>query len=118
VQAAGKVGIVGYCWGGTVAWVAAAKAPVACAVAYYGGGVGANMGLKPRAPVMFHWGEADHAIPIDSVVRPVEAAHPAEPSFIYKAGHGFNCDERGSYDADSAKLARSRSLSFFAKYIG
>ncbi len=118
VQSAGKVGIVGYCWGGTVAWVAAAKAPVAAAVAYYGGGVGGNMALKPRVPVMFHWGETDHAIPIDTVVRPVEAQHPSEPSFIYAAGHGFNCDERGSYDAESAKLARARTISFFQKYVG
>lgn len=117
VQTAGKVGVVGYCWGGTVSWVAAAKAPVACAVSYYGGGVVANGALQPDVPVMFHWGEQDHAIPMDGV-RKFEAAHPAEVSFVYPAGHGFNCDERGSYDAASAKLARERSVAFLRKYIG
>jgi carboxymethylenebutenolidase len=117
VQSAGKVGIVGYCWGGTVSFVAAAKAPVACAIAYYGGGVGANVALQPKVPVMFHWGEQDAAIPMETV-RKVEAAHPSEVSYVYNAGHGFNCDERGSHEAASAKLARERSLSFLRKYVG
>lgn len=117
VQSAGKVGIVGYCWGGTVSFVAAAKSPVACAISYYGGGVAANVALQPKVPVMFHWGEQDAAIPMDSV-RKVEAAHPSEVSYVYNAGHGFNCDERGSFEAASAKLARERSLSFLRKYLG
>ena len=118
VKSAGKVGIVGYCWGGTVVWMAAARlAGLACAVCYYGGGIPNNAGEKPKCPVMFHWGETDHAIPI-AEAKKVAAAHPKAQSFIYKAGHGFNCDQRGSYDADSAKLARERSLEFLRKHVG
>jgi len=67
---------------------------------------------------MFHWGETDQSIPLEAAKK-VIAAHPTAQSFIYeKAGHGFNCDQRGSYDAGSAKLARSRSLEFLRKHIG
>ena len=118
VAGAGKVGIVGYCWGGTVAWVAAAKATgLSAAIAYYGGGVAANVGLTPRIPVMFHWGAEDHAIPLTDVHK-VEMAHPSAPSHIYAAGHGFNCDERGSWNELCAKLARGRTLEFLQKHVG
>ena len=118
VAAAGKTGIVGYCWGGTVSWVAAAKLDgLACAVTYYGGGVAANVALQPKIPVMFHFGETDHAIPMDAVEK-VRAAHSAQPFHIYPAGHGFNCDQRGSYHAESAKLARTRTLEFLRRHIG
>ena len=118
VAAAGKTGIVGYCWGGTVSWVAAAKLDgLACAVSYYGGGVAANVALQPKIPVMFHFGETDHAIPVDAVEK-VRAAHSAQPFHIYPAGHGFNCDQRGSYHAESAKLARTRTLEFLRRHIG
>ncbi len=118
VGAAGKIGIVGYCWGGTVAWVAAAKLEgLACAVPYYGGGVLANKDLKPRCPVMLHFGETDHAIPIDEV-RAWKAARPELAIHVYPAGHGFNCDQRGSYDAPSARLARERTLGFLSAYVG
>jgi carboxymethylenebutenolidase len=118
VAAAGKIGIVGYCWGGTVAWVAAAKLEgLACAVPYYGGGVLANKDLKPRCPVMLHFGETDHAIPI-AEVRAWKAARPELAIHVYPAGHGFNCDQRGSYDAPSAKLARERTLAFLSAYVG
>jgi carboxymethylenebutenolidase len=119
VAGAGKVGLVGYCWGGTVAFVAAAKAQgLSCSVSYYGGGVSANIDLQPKIPVMFHWGASDHGIPIESV-RKVEAAHPTIPSYVYTpAGHGFNCDERGSWHYATAMLARERSLEFIAKHVG
>lgn len=118
VAAAGKVGIVGYCWGGTVAWVAAAKLDgLACAVSYYGGGVAANSSLQPKVPVMLHFGETDHAIPMDAVQK-VRAAHATQTFHIYPAGHGFNCDQRGSYHAESAQLARTRSLEFLRRYVG
>ncbi|MGB5081729.1 MAG: dienelactone hydrolase family protein, partial [Burkholderiales bacterium] len=111
-------GIVGYCWGGTTSWIGAARLPgLACAVCYYGGGIPNNATEKPRCPVMFHWGETDHSIPIEAAKK-VIAAHPAAQSYIYKAGHGFNCDQRGSYDAESARLARTRSLEFLRKHIG
>jgi carboxymethylenebutenolidase len=118
VASAGKTGIVGYCWGGTVAWVAAAKVDgLACAAPYYGGSILANKDLKPRCPVLLHFGETDHAIPIGEV-RAMKAARPELTMHIYPAGHGFNCDQRGSYHAESAKLARERTLEFFRKQLG
>ena len=112
------IGIVGYCWGGTVAWVSAAKLDgLACSAPYYGGGILANKDLKPRCPVMLHFGETDHAIPIGDV-RAWLATRPELAAHIYGAGHGFNCDQRGSYHAESAKLARERTLEFFRKQIG
>jgi carboxymethylenebutenolidase len=118
VKSAGKVGIVGYCWGGTVSWMGASRlAGLAAAVTYYGGGITANSGEKPKCPVMSHWGETDHAIPLEGVKKFL-GEHPEVTSFVYPAGHGFNCDQRGSYHAESAKLARSRSLEFLRKHIG
>jgi carboxymethylenebutenolidase len=118
VAAAGKVGIVGYCWGGTVAWVAGAKLDgLACAVSYYGGGVAANATLAPKCPVMFHFGETDHAISMEAVAQ-VRTAQPGQTFHIYPAGHGFNCEQRGSYHAESAKLARTRTLEFLRRYVG
>ena len=118
IASAGKIGIVGYCWGGTVAWVSAAKLDgLACSAPYYGGGILANKDLKPRCPVMLHFGETDQAIPIGDV-RAWLATRPELAAHIYGAGHGFNCDQRGSYHADSAKLARERTLAFFRKQLG
>jgi carboxymethylenebutenolidase len=118
VAAAGKIGIVGYCWGGTVAWVSAAKLDgLACSAPYYGGGILANKDLKPRCPVMLQFGETDQAIPIDQV-QAMKAARPELVFHVYPAGHGFNCDHRGSFHAESAKLARERTLEFFRKQIG
>lgn len=117
VASAGKVGIVGYCWGGTVAWKAAASvAGLSCAVPYYGGGVPGLIGLQPKCPMMFHWGESDHSIALDKA-KAFADAHKGETHHFYKAGHGFNCDQRGSYDAAAAKLARSRTLEFLAKHL-
>ncbi len=118
IASSGKIGIVGYCWGGTVAWVSAAKLDgLACSSPYYGGGILANKDLKPRCPVLFHFGETDHAIPIDQV-QALKSARPELAFHVYPAGHGFNCDQRGSYHAESAKVARDRTLAFFRQYIG
>ncbi len=117
-RSAGKCAVVGYCWGGTVAWLSAARLQgLACAVAYYGGGVPNFTAEKPKCPVMFHWGEKDHSITLEAVAK-VEAAHPGAPSYRYPAGHGFNCDQRQSYDAPSARLARERTLDFLKKHVG
>ena len=114
----GKVGIVGYCWGGYIAWLAASRLPgFACAVPYYGGGMTDAIDEQPKCPVMMHFGERDHAIPIAGVEQ-LRAAHPSQQVFIYDAQHGFNCDQRGSYDANAAALARQRTLEFFGKHIG
>ncbi len=119
LKSTGKVGIVGYCWGGTVAWVAASRSNgIACAVPYYGGGIAGMIDEKPKVPVMFNWGETDHAIPLDDVKK-IEAAHANCISHVYKgAGHGFNCDHRGSYHAESAKIARGRTMEFLRKHLG
>jgi carboxymethylenebutenolidase len=121
VKSSGKVGIVGYCWGGRASWVSAARLDgLACAVSYYGGGIPGLADVKPKVPVMFHWGETDHAIPLDSVKEFI-GKHPelAAQSFVYPgAGHGFNCDERGSYNPEAAKLARQRTIDFIRQHIG
>jgi carboxymethylenebutenolidase len=118
VKSGGKTGIVGYCWGGTVSWMAASRLPgLAAAVTYYGGGITANSGEKPKCPVMSHWGEKDQGIPIDGVKKFL-GEHPEVTSFTYPAGHAFNRDVGASYHADSAKLARTRSLEFLRKHIG
>jgi len=116
--AAGKVGIVGYCWGGLVAWMAAAKVPgLACAVPYYGGGILDNAELQPKVPVMGHFGDKDAHIPVEGVKQLAEK-HRTHQIFIYAADHGFNCDQRGSYNAPAAKQARSRTLAFFREHVG
>jgi carboxymethylenebutenolidase len=118
VKSAGKIGIVGYCWGGTCSFKSACSVNgLAAAVAYYGGGIPGLIGEKPKCPVMFHWGETDASIPLDKA-KEVAAAHKDQIHYFYPAGHGFNCDERGSYHAESAKLARERTLEFFRKHVG
>jgi len=117
---AGKVGIVGYCWGGLLTWRAACTLNgLAAAAPYYGGGMTADNDATrtPRVPVLAHFGDQDHWIPLDTV----EAFREAQPGVtvqVYAANHGFNCDQRGSYDAAAAKLARERTLAFFAQHVG
>lgn len=118
VATVGKLGVVGYCWGGTVAWAAATRSRTfAAAVGYYGGGVAGLAGEQPNCPVQLHFGEQDHAIPLADVDR-VKAAHPDLPIYIYPAGHGFNCDQRASYHAESARVARERTLAFLREHVG
>jgi carboxymethylenebutenolidase len=115
----GKVGIVGYCFGGTVSWVAAAQAKgLACAVPYYGGGMPGFIGEQPKVPTLCHFGELDQS-PTLAQAKEIVAAHPGITAHFYAgAGHGFNCDQRGSWNADAAKLARSRTVEFFRKQLG
>lgn len=118
VTRAGKIGIVGFCWGGFVTWMASARVPgLAAAVSYYGGGILENMDETPRVPVMMHFGERDAILPVDKV-RELAAKHPPAQVHIYEADHGFNCDERGSYDAAAARLAHERTLAFFREHVG
>ena len=115
---AGKMGVIGYCWGGLLSWLAAARVPgFACAIVYYGGGITEAIGEQPRCPVMAHFGQQDAVIPMTGV-KALAAAHPSAQVFTYPAGHGFNCDERGSFHAESAKLARERSLTFLRQHVG
>ncbi len=114
----GKVGVVGYCWGGSLAFLAATRLDgVAAAVGYYGGMIAAHAQEKPRVPVILHFGDQDQSIPMSDVEK-VKQARADVPSYVYHAGHGFNCDERGSYNAEAAKVALERTLKFFAEKIG
>ena len=116
VRHSGRTGVVGYCWGGTLSFLAACELPLAAAVVYYGR-VGEFLEKKPRCPMMYHYGATDHAIPLIEVER-VRAAQPAAPVYVYEgAGHGFNCEQRGSYDPKAAALARTRTLDFLARYV-
>lgn len=116
IGAAGKVGTVGFCWGGTVAYLAAIRLGLP-SVSYYGGGNTRLVDQKAKAPLLFHYGENDaHISASDRAL--VQQANPQAPMYVYPAGHGFNCDQRGSYDADSAKLAMQRTLAFFAEHLG
>ena len=117
-NAGGKVAVVGYCLGGSLAYLAASRLPdVSAAVCYYGGRILDAKDDTPKVPTILHFGEKDAHIPI-ARVREFAAAHRDLPVFLYPADHGFNCDERDSYDAPSAALARSRTLEFLAKTIG
>jgi carboxymethylenebutenolidase len=115
VKSAGPVGIVGYCMGGTVAFLAAAKlSGLSSAVAYYGGMIAKNADEVPKVPTQMHFGEKDDHIPM-SDVELIRKKRPECEVYDYPAGHGFSCDERGSYDEPSAKLAMQRTLDWFAK---
>ena len=113
-----KVGCVGYCWGGSLAWAGATQtSKFSAAVGYYGGEIAKTADATPNCPVMLHFGETDHAIPM-SDVETVIAAQPDMPIYIYPAGHGFSCDERESFDPASDEVALSRTLSFLKVYLG
>ena len=117
---AGKVGLVGYCWGGLLTWRAAALlSGVSAAVPYYGGGMTSakEIARTPACPVLVHFGDHDPSIAMDGVDA-FKHAHPAVDVRIYQAGHGFNCDHRSAYDATAAALAREGTLAFFAQHVG
>jgi carboxymethylenebutenolidase len=112
VRPAGGAAVVGYCWGGTVAHVAAADLELDAAVSYYGGGVAKMLDKHPHCPIMYHFGDQDGSIPMPDVEK-IRAAFPDSTLYVYPgAQHGFNCDERASYSPEDAKLAFSRSVAF------
>jgi len=116
---AGKVGIVGYCWGGLLTWRAAAEVKgLSAAAPYYGGGMTTpeESARTPKVPVLAHFGNNDHWIPLPTI-EDFKKAHPEVEVHVYECGHGFNCDQRGSYNAEAAKLARERTLAFFARHL-
>jgi carboxymethylenebutenolidase len=114
----GKVAVVGYCWGGSLAYLAATRlSGLACAIGYYGGMIAEHRNEKARVPTILHFGETDASIPMSDVEK-VRAAHPDMSIFVYPAGHGFSCDERGSYDKASHELALERTLKFMAEKVG
>jgi carboxymethylenebutenolidase len=113
-----RVGVVGYCWGGTMAWLAATRIDgLSAAVGYYGGGIADTAEESPRCPVMLHFGETDTGIPKEHYEK-VQRIHPTLPVHVYPAGHGFSCDARASYHEPSARQARERTLDFFRQHVG
>ena len=114
-----KLGIVGYCFGGTVAWWGATRTTkFAAASCWYGGGIAGTKDERPHCPVQMHFGDKDASIPMTDV-EAVRAAQPKAETYVYPgAGHGFGCDDRGSFDKPSYELAQQRTLDFFAKHLG
>lgn len=120
VADAGRTGVVGYCWGGKLTYIAAARLGdlFAAGSGYYGGGIVEFAGEAPRIPLQLHFGAEDHAIPLDAVNK-IREAQPEVEVFVYDgAGHGFNCDARGSYDPAAAALAQERTNAHFAAHVG
>ncbi|MEM7465905.1 MAG: dienelactone hydrolase family protein [Pseudomonadota bacterium] len=113
----GRVGVVGYCYGGLITWLSACGlSGVTAASSYYGGGIAGEKERQPQCPIIMHFGEKDAHIPM-SDVEAIKTAHPDIPVYVYDADHGFNCDVRGSYDQPSASTALERTLNFFSRHI-
>jgi carboxymethylenebutenolidase len=118
VKSAGKVGIVGFCMGGSIAFLSAAKLDgLSAAVGYYGGTIAKNADEKPKVPTLLHFGDQDQSIPMSDVEIVKQKRTDCE-IHVYQAGHGFSCDERGSYNEAAHKAAWDRTIPWFAKYVG
>jgi carboxymethylenebutenolidase len=123
VKTDGKgIGVIGYCYGGFMSWLTATRGETvkmqpSCCVGYYAGGIGSAATEEPSCPVMLHFGAEDDHIGKDQIDA-VRTSHPEVEIFLYEgAGHGFNCDARGSYNPEAARLARQRSLEFLKTHI-
>ncbi|OYV28505.1 MAG: carboxymethylenebutenolidase [Thiomonas sp. 20-64-9] len=116
VASAGKVGVVGFCWGGSVAYLASIRSGLP-AVSYYGGRNVQLVGEKAQGPLLFHYGLRDAHIS-EADREAVRAANPTAEFYVYDADHGFNCDARASFDAPAAQRARERTLAFFSRHVG
>ena len=113
----GKVGAVGYCFGGMLAYLCASDVEgLACSVGYYGGGIAGALDQRPRVPLMLHFGELDQHIPMSDVAK-IREALPDVPVYSYDADHGFNCTHRESYNEDASKTALERTLTFFSEQL-
>jgi carboxymethylenebutenolidase len=118
VREADKVGAIGYCWGGALADLAASLCARDAAVSYYGRHTATWLELKPRCPVLYHFGKLDPFIPPETVAQ-IRAGRPGGLFHVYEeAGHGFNCDERHEFHAPSAELALERTLAFLRRHVG
>ena len=117
VRSAGHVAVVGYCWGGTLAWLSACQVDgFNAAISYYGGGIGKLLSIQPKCPTIFHFGEQDHAIPAEEI-NSLRQAHPECPVFLYPADNGFNCEQRDSFHSTSSAIAFERTIQHLDKYI-
>lgn len=117
VRHAGHVALVGFCWGGQVAWIAASQLPVNAAVSYYASRLWQKLERVPTCPMLFHFGERDAGIPLEQVEK-VRAAFPQGIYHFYPADHGFACDARSQFDASSAQLAWGRTQDFLRERVG
>jgi len=116
-RGAKKVAVTGFCWGGTITWLAATRLKPDAAIGYYGGGIHGAKAEKPTVPTILHFGDKDMHIPMTHV-NELRKLHPNVTIYDYPADHGFHCDERGSYDAAASKQAYVRTLEFMAKHVG
>jgi carboxymethylenebutenolidase len=110
--------VTGFCWGGAATWLVACRCTgVAAAAGYYGRRISELIDETPRCPTILHFGKKDASIPMERVDE-IRERHPDLPIYLYEAGHGFVSDRRADYDADSARLARLRTLAHFANNGG
>ena len=112
-----KVGSVGYCWGGTISYLAGTRLEVQAAVVYYGGQIIPYVAESANCPMLMHFGEHDKGIPLSDVAQ-IGETHSAAEVHIYDADHGFNCDHRGSYNEAASTLARQRTMALYAQQLG
>jgi carboxymethylenebutenolidase len=113
----GPLAVVGYCWGGTMAWLAATRLPILrAAVCYYGSGIVNHLGEHLHCPTLCHFGERDASIPLEAVDQ-LRRMHPDATVHLYPADHGFNCDHRATWEPESARLARERTLAFLTEHL-
>jgi carboxymethylenebutenolidase len=109
--------VIGFCWGGSLAWLTACRSDsVACAVGYYGGQITQFLPERPRVPVLLHFGERDALIPPGDV-EAIRRAHPEVEVFVYPAGHGFNCTDRADHDPVSSAAAGERTRAFLQQHL-
>lgn len=111
-----RVGTVGYCWGGTISFLASTRLDVQAAVVYYGGQIKPYMNERARCPLMMHFGARDASIPIEDV-ESLRLAHPDAQVFVYDADHGFNCDRRAQFDETAAAMAAAATLELFRENL-
>ena len=117
LRGAGRIGVVGYCWGGSLTYLAAARLEgIAAAVGYYGSAIAKNLDATPQVPTLLHFGANDASIPAADI-EAIRARQPDVGVHVYAAGHGFNCDARSAYEPASAALALERTLAFFAQHL-
>lgn len=115
-QGAQKIGIIGYCWGGRLAWLSNTRLRPDSTVCYYPAGIQQVITEKSTCPAIFHFGLLDTHIP-QSTIEQVQQEYPGFSVFTYEAGHGFVCETRDSYNPEAAALARQRTLAHFEEYL-
>ncbi len=116
VSFAGRVGVIGYCWGGSMAWRLAASGKIDAAVCYYGAQIVDYLAEKPKCPTLLIFGDEDASIPPETIAA-IRAAHPEVETEIYPGPHGFACDHRAAYRAESARAAFARAFEFLARRL-